>query len=71
MDTDQDTDQAKPQHLGPGDLAEREGVPLVTVYRWNRLGTGPRYMRIGRHVRYRLADVIAWEDAQYTDRTAS
>lgn len=53
------------RHLSPEDLAEREGVPVATVYQWNRLKTGPRYMRIGRHARYRLADVIAWEDAKY------
>lgn len=51
-------------HLSPEDLAEREGVPLETVYRWNRLRVGPAYMRIGRHVRYRLADVIAWEESR-------
>jgi hypothetical protein len=40
------------KHLSPEDLAEREGVPLMTVYGWNKTRTGPRYMKIGRHVRY-------------------
>jgi predicted DNA-binding transcriptional regulator AlpA len=53
------------KHLSPEDLAEREGVPVATVYQWNSRGTGPRPMKIGRHVRYRLADVIAWEDSRY------
>jgi predicted DNA-binding transcriptional regulator AlpA len=52
------------KHLGPEQLAEREGVPLQTVYGWNKTRTGPRFMKIGRHVRYRLADVIAWEDSR-------
>jgi predicted DNA-binding transcriptional regulator AlpA len=43
------------------DLAAREGVPLATVYDWNYKGTGPRYFRAGRHVRYRLTDVERWE----------
>ena len=30
-------------------------------------GTGPRYARFGRHVRYRLSDVIAWENEQFAD----
>jgi hypothetical protein len=30
-------------------------------------GTGPKYARFGRHVRYRLSDVIAWEDQQFAD----
>jgi predicted DNA-binding transcriptional regulator AlpA len=49
------------QHLSPADLAEREGVPLETVYAWNKDGTAPTRLRLGRHVRYRLADVLAWE----------
>jgi excisionase family DNA binding protein len=57
------------QHLGPTDLAAREGVPLSTVYKWNAEGTGPRYMRIGKHVRYRLEDVEAWEAQQVAGRT--
>jgi hypothetical protein len=52
------------QHLSPEDLARREGVPLQTVYRWNKTRTGPRFMKIGRHARYRLADVIVWEDSR-------
>ena len=52
------------KHLSPEDLARREGVPLQTVYGWNKTRTGPRFMKIGRHVRYRLADVIAWEDSR-------
>ena len=47
------------KHLTPEDLAERVGVPLETVYGWNKTGKGPRYMRIGRHCRYALADVLA------------
>lgn len=53
------------RHLTAKDLAEREGVPLQTVYAWNTHGTGPRYMNIGKHVRYRLADVERWESGRY------
>jgi predicted DNA-binding transcriptional regulator AlpA len=52
------------QHLSPAELAERYDVPLETVYGWNKTRTGPRFMKIGRHVRYRLADVIAWENSR-------
>jgi predicted DNA-binding transcriptional regulator AlpA len=54
-------------HLTISDLARREGVPANTVYAWNAKRTGPRYIRVGRHVRYRLADVIAWENAHAVD----
>lgn len=52
------------KHLSPEDLAEREGVPVETVYGWNKTGDAPPRMRMGRHVRYRLADVIAWEESR-------
>jgi hypothetical protein len=55
---------AEDRHLSPEDLAERENVPVSTVYSWNYMGTGPTYFRAGRHVRYRLSDVIKWEKAQ-------
>lgn len=48
----------------PATLAEYLGVPIKTVYRWNYTGTGPKACRVGRHVRYRPADVEAWLDAQ-------
>ena len=53
------------RHLSPADLAEREGVSVDTVYAWNRDGSGPRYMRIGKHARYRMADVLSWENDRY------
>jgi len=54
--------------MTPDDLAEREGVPLGTVYQWNSRGDGPPYLKIGRFVRYRLADVIEWENGKYVTR---
>lgn len=42
-------------------LANRLGVPHKTPAEWATKGTGPRYARFGRHVRYRLSDVITWE----------
>ncbi|MBU8649723.1 helix-turn-helix domain-containing protein [Micrococcus luteus] len=51
-------------HLTPQDLAARVGVPVATVYNWRTTGYGPRGFRVGKYLRYRLADVEAWEDAQ-------
>ena len=50
--------------LGPADLAEYLGLPLGTVYQWRATGKGPRGFRVGKFVRYRLADVEAWEQEQ-------
>lgn len=54
------------RHLTPEDLAERLGgdFSLETLKRWRRTGKGPKYLRAGKHVRYRETDVIAWEESQ-------
>jgi predicted DNA-binding transcriptional regulator AlpA len=52
------------RHLTITEVASRERVPVNTVRKWNATGTGPRFMKVGRYVRYRLADVLAWEDSR-------
>jgi predicted DNA-binding transcriptional regulator AlpA len=54
--------------LSPQDLADRYGVPLETVYGWNKTRSGPKYLKIGRHVRYRMSDIIAWEKTRMAER---
>ena len=45
------------------ELAARLRIPKATLYQWRSRGEGPRAVRIGRHLRYRLADVERWEAA--------
>jgi len=52
------------QYLSPAELAVRYDVPIETVYGWNKTGRGPQFLRIGRHVRYRVTDVLAWEKSR-------
>lgn len=42
------------------DLADFLGVPVATVYQWRTKRYGPVGLRIGKHVRYRPADVERW-----------
>lgn len=46
------------------DLAEFLGVPVATIYDWRVGGKGPCGVRVGRHVKFTQADVLAWIDAQ-------
>jgi excisionase family DNA binding protein len=46
--------------LTPHEVALYLGVPLQTLYAWRYRGDGPRGYRVGRHVRYRRADVEHW-----------
>jgi predicted DNA-binding transcriptional regulator AlpA len=50
------------------ELAERYGVPVKTPAEWASKGTGPRYAKFGRHVRYRLGDVIDWEQRRLVEQ---
>lgn len=54
----------------PEQLADHLGVPLNTVYTWRYRRTGPRGIKIGKHVRYRRSDVEAWLD-EHADRPLS
>ena len=46
------------------DLADFLGVPIATIYDWRVGGKGPCGVRVGRHVKFTQADVLAWIDAQ-------
>jgi excisionase family DNA binding protein len=42
------------------DLAEYLGVPVATLYAWRYHRQGPPGFRVGRHIRYRWADIEEW-----------
>jgi len=41
-------------------------TPEATLRFWRHKGTGPKSFLVGRRVMYRLVDVEAWLDEQYT-----
>jgi excisionase family DNA binding protein len=43
-------------------LAQITQKSVVTLRRYTMLGTGPKALRLGRHVRFRRSDVKAWLD---------
>lgn len=45
------------------DVAEYLGVPVKTLYQWRHRGYGPTGVRVGRYVRYRANDVVAWVES--------
>ena len=61
------SDNTNEPWLSRQDLADRYRLPVKTLAKWASKGTGPPYARMGRHVRYRLGDVIAWETARVDD----
>lgn len=62
---------AKPETLATGaQVAELFGVPEKTLTEWRCRGIGPKYLKIGRYVRYRWPDVDAWLSTRETDKGA-
>lgn len=54
----------------PDEVSAYLGVPRDTLAVWRHRGHGPRSFKVGRHVRYRAADVEAWLEDQATPRPA-
>lgn len=52
------------RYLTPEDLASMFSIPIETVYAWRKKRTGPPGFRVGRHVRYDPAAVLAWTREQ-------
>ncbi|WP_350356455.1 helix-turn-helix domain-containing protein [Nocardia sputorum] len=47
--------------LSTREVSERLKIPLKTLASWASAGRGPRYARMGRYRRYRLSDLLVWE----------
>ena len=59
------------KHLQQKDLAARWHVSPRTLERWRWTGTGPRFLKVGGRVIYRLADVEAYERDQLREKAAA
>jgi len=62
MRRNQKTKEVQELAAGDGLLTERDvarmtGMSVATVQHWRYAGTGPKYLKIGKSVRYHLADV--------------
>nr|WP_240771431.1 helix-turn-helix domain-containing protein [Nocardioides sp. GY 10113] len=50
--------------MTPEEVSAYLGVPVKTLYRWRQHLAGPRALRVGKHLRYRRADLDSWLDNQ-------
>jgi predicted DNA-binding transcriptional regulator AlpA len=46
--------------LNEHDVSHITGLSVASVRRWRLLRQGPKYLKIGAAVRYRIEDVRAW-----------
>jgi len=52
------------KHLTTDELAERLGISRRTIEGWRRTGEGPKFLPLVKGIRYREADVEAWEKSR-------
>lgn len=53
--------------IDPSTLSRELGIPERTLSQWRYLGRGPRYVRVGKYVRYSRPDVTSWLASQTVD----
>jgi hypothetical protein len=58
-------------HFHQIELARRWKLSPRTLERWRWLGQGPRHLKIGGRVVYRLDDIEAFEAASVRDSTSA
>lgn len=59
-----------PPLASPADLTRVLGIPKNTQNDWRSKGRGPKFLKIGRAVRYRREEVIEWLESQEYASTA-
>lgn len=51
-------------------VADRLCQSVRTIQKWRVTGNGPEFYKLGRSVRYRLSDVLAWAEARRKAHTS-
>ncbi len=46
------------------DLSSFLQIPAGTIYQWRHRGEGPPALRLGNHLRWQAATVLAWVQSQ-------
>ncbi|WP_235781160.1 helix-turn-helix transcriptional regulator [Sinomonas notoginsengisoli] len=60
-----------PPLLDIRELSAYLGAPVSTIYDWRARGLGPRAYRFGKHLKFAVADVTAWIEAQCDPASSS
>ena len=58
-----------PEYLNPKDAALFTSFTPKALERMRQRGEGPRYSKVGKSVRYPVADLRAWMEAGHVDHS--
>jgi len=53
--------------LTPERVSEILAIPVATLYRWRLTGYGPKAIKVGKHLRWRVGTVDVWLNDQESD----
>jgi len=59
------------QHINQVELSRRWRLSPRTLERWRYRGTGPRYLKVGGRIVYRLDDIEAFEALRIHETAAT
>ena len=60
----QDVQEERMREITETELARRTEVSTAVLRKWRREGKGPRFLKLGRLIRYFVQNVDAWLQAQ-------
>ncbi|MEX3015707.1 helix-turn-helix transcriptional regulator [Gymnodinialimonas hymeniacidonis] len=76
MERQMDGSIASPSGSDPQGLLDEHAVAdlichsVRTIQKWRVTGQGPEFFKLGRSVRYRRSDVLAWVDSRRKGSTS-
>lgn len=56
--------------ITPSKLAERWSVNVATLSQWRWNGKGPKYLKLGGRILYRINDINDFENRQVRENTS-
>lgn len=71
MPYDADQLDARATTVSPAEAAERLGIRESTLANMRWSGRGPTYVKVGGRVRYRIAEIAEYLDAQARSSTSA
>lgn len=57
--------------MNSAELGQRLGKSAAALANWRYLGLGPRFIKVGKAVRYRASDVEEWLSQQTRQQTGA
>jgi len=64
-------DNQRPTMFTVAETAEYLGLAQSTLNKWRCIGGGPKYLKMGKAVRYRLSDIQEWLEENQRAHTSA